>query len=150
QRRHVPGRPPPAALRRGGRLRRLAAAAAGRHAWADLHLAGARPLPGLVCGVDAHGRAVHPLPLRVAGPEAPGADGGGRAAPPGGALRRTIDQADWAVGAPSEGEAAPRPSLGFLYLLGVPLAAGLATVEGVGIAGFNYTGLMWLFFLVSG
>jgi O-antigen ligase len=40
--------------------------------------------------------------------------------------------------------------LGFLYVLGVPLGAGLATVEGLAIAGVNYTGLLWAFFLVVG
>jgi len=48
------------------------------------------------------------------------------------------------------GSALPRPRFGFLYLLAVPVAAGLATVAGLTIAGFNYTGFMWLFFLVAG
>jgi hypothetical protein len=41
-------------------------------------------------------------------------------------------------------------SLGYLYILAVPLGAGLATVVGVNIAGVAYTGLMWSFFLVVG
>src|SRR3989442_650682 len=40
--------------------------------------------------------------------------------------------------------------LGFLYLLGVPLSAGIATMTPLSIAGFNYTGFLWLFFLVAG
>jgi hypothetical protein len=44
----------------------------------------------------------------------------------------------------------PRASLGFLYVLAVPLAAGLATVENLEIGGFNYTGFLWVFFLLAG
>jgi O-antigen ligase len=52
---------------------------------------------------------------------------------------------------PVEGTEAPaRDGAGFLYLLGIPLAAGLATAERFDILGFNYTGLMWMFFLVVG
>ena len=43
-----------------------------------------------------------------------------------------------------------RPKLGFLYVLSVPLAAGVATVKEFGVAGINYTGLIWLFFLGVG
>jgi O-antigen ligase len=50
-----------------------------------------------------------------------------------------------------DGEAAlPRPTFGFVYLLAVPIAAGLGTVEGLTIAGFNYTGFLWLLFLLAG
>jgi O-antigen ligase len=45
---------------------------------------------------------------------------------------------------------APNLSLGFLYVLAVPLGAGLATIIGINIAGVAYTGLMWSFFLVAG
>jgi hypothetical protein len=65
--------------------------------------------------------------------------------------RRMIQQADLTSGPPAgEGETPPRPTAGFLYLLGVPLTAGLATVERWDILGFNYTGFLWFFFLVGG
>ncbi|HVS40201.1 MAG TPA: O-antigen ligase family protein [Gemmataceae bacterium] len=40
--------------------------------------------------------------------------------------------------------------MGFLYLLCVPICAGLGTIEKLDIAGFHYTGWMWLFFLAAG
>jgi hypothetical protein len=52
---------------------------------------------------------------------------------------------------PAEGgQARPDRDLGFLYLLCVPLCAGLGTIEKLDFAGFNYTGWMWVFFLVAG
>ncbi len=40
--------------------------------------------------------------------------------------------------------------LGFLYILAVPLAAGLATLRGVSVGGFSYTGWLWICLLASG
>ena len=40
--------------------------------------------------------------------------------------------------------------LGLLLVLCVPLAAGMGSARGVTIGGFNYTGWMWVFFLVFG
>ena len=46
-------------------------------------------------------------------------------------------------------ESAPQLGLGLLYLLAVPVSAGLSIAEGVNIAGFNYTGWMWVFFSIN-
>ena len=43
-----------------------------------------------------------------------------------------------------------RPKLGFLYLLTIPLLAGISPVTGIAIGGFNYTGFLWVFALVAG
>jgi len=48
------------------------------------------------------------------------------------------------------GQLANRSGFGFLYVLCVPLAAGMATARGASIGGYNYTGWMWIFFLASG
>jgi len=40
--------------------------------------------------------------------------------------------------------------LGYLYVLAVPLAAGVATLRGVDLLGFSYTGWMWVCFLGTG
>jgi hypothetical protein len=40
--------------------------------------------------------------------------------------------------------------IGLSYVLFVPILAGLATVRGVEIAGFNYTGIVWLLAFVTG
>src|SRR5262245_49066106 len=88
QRGHVAGRSTAAALPRDGRLRGLAPAAPRRDARADLHLAGARALDGVVRGLGAHGPGVHPLAVAVAGPEAAALDRAGRGAPKGGPLGR--------------------------------------------------------------
>lgn len=45
--------------------------------------------------------------------------------------------------------AAGRPRLGFLYILCVPVCAGVATARGVDIAGLNYTGWIWMAQLVG-
>lgn len=42
------------------------------------------------------------------------------------------------------------PSLGLLYILCVPLVAGVATVRQVSIAGFNYSGVLWVIEFVIG
>lgn len=39
---------------------------------------------------------------------------------------------------------------GFLFILTVPLCAGLATPRGLSIGGFNYTGWLWLLYLLGG
>lgn len=43
-----------------------------------------------------------------------------------------------------------RTSLGLLYLMAVPLAAGVAHLGIPDMGGFSYTGFLWLFFLVTG
>lgn len=48
------------------------------------------------------------------------------------------------------GGLAGRPSLGTLYVLCVPLAAGIGAVREVGVAGLSCTGLMWGGFLFGG
>lgn len=40
--------------------------------------------------------------------------------------------------------------LGLLYVLAVPIGAGLASIEGWSIGGFNYTGWLWMSFLAGG
>jgi O-antigen ligase len=40
--------------------------------------------------------------------------------------------------------------IGLSYVLFVPILAGLATVRGVEIAGFNYTGVVWIIAFVAG
>jgi O-antigen ligase len=52
-----------------------------------------------------------------------------------------------AAAAAKDGSGSP---LGFLYVLGVPLSAGISTLIPIGLEGFNYTGFLWLFFLVAG
>ena len=60
-----------------------------------------------------------------------------------------IQNFDSTPGPPVEGTEPPsRDEAGFLYVLGIPLAAGLATAERYDILGFNYTGLMWMILLV--
>jgi O-antigen ligase len=49
-----------------------------------------------------------------------------------------------------EGQAMPRPSAGFLYVLSVPVAAGLAVAEKIDVLGVNYSGLLWLFLFLAG
>ena len=43
-----------------------------------------------------------------------------------------------------------RPRLGFLYVLAIPIGAGIGAARGVEIAGFNYTGWLWLLYLAAG
>lgn len=43
-----------------------------------------------------------------------------------------------------------RPRLGFLYVLMIPIGAGIGAARGVQIAGFNYTGWLWLVYLALG
>ncbi len=43
----------------------------------------------------------------------------------------------------------PRPTVGFLYTLSVPIAAGLASFDAPEIGGFAYTGWLWVASLVS-
>jgi len=44
----------------------------------------------------------------------------------------------------------PRLRLGFLYVLSIPIGAGIGAARGVQIAGFNYTGWLWLGYLAAG
>lgn len=43
-----------------------------------------------------------------------------------------------------------RPQVGFLYVLSIPVCAGLALAKGMDVGGFNYTGWMWMIELVVG
>jgi hypothetical protein len=47
-------------------------------------------------------------------------------------------------------QATARPEIGFLYVLSIPIAAGIAFVRGFDIGGFNYTGWIWMLYLVGG
>ncbi len=42
------------------------------------------------------------------------------------------------------------PSLGLIYMICVPLLAGVATIRGIDIAGFNYSGVLWVIALGIG
>jgi len=44
----------------------------------------------------------------------------------------------------------PRPRLGFFYVMSIPIGAGIGAARGVEIAGFNYTGWLWLVYLALG
>src|SRR5438105_1905126 len=112
---------------------RLATAAAGRASRTDLHLAGARAMPGVVYRVDAHGHAVRPVPVGGAGSEAVTADH----SRPGVAARGPVRQ-----GKRTEMIARPRRLLSPLFRCTVDcLAAGLSRVDrsggGIGILTYH-------------
>ena len=46
--------------------------------------------------------------------------------------------------APQTAAAAPGRTLGLTYVVCVPLLAGVATVRGVDVGGFNYSGFLWV------
>jgi O-antigen ligase len=48
------------------------------------------------------------------------------------------------------GQTPPASDLSFRFVLAVPICAGLGTVGPLAIAGFNFTGVMWFFFLLVG
>jgi O-antigen ligase len=60
-------------------------------------------------------------------------------------------QSDQTSGPPEgAGKAPSRYSVGFLYLLATPLAAGAATIREYNILGLNYSGWMWFGLLIAG
>ena len=65
ERRHEPGRAPPATGQRGCPLHHDGPPASDGHTRPDMHLAGQRPLGSAICATGADGHRLHPATLDI-------------------------------------------------------------------------------------